>query len=72
MAIYPHRGQGPADLWPRLFASAQRELLICRHAHGIPAGRSPVRRLRQAEDSDMTAAYLESFERLWALARSVD
>ncbi len=24
MAIYPHRDQGPAGLWPQLFASAQR------------------------------------------------
>jgi len=64
VAIRLHRAVLPSSL-----CRADGELLVCQHAHGIPAGRSPVLRLRQAEDGDMVAAYLDSFERVWAGAR---
>jgi len=64
VAIRLHRAVLPSSL-----CRADGELLVCQHAHGIPAGRSPVLRLRQAEDGDMVTAYLDSFERVWAGAR---
>jgi transcriptional regulator with XRE-family HTH domain len=48
---------------------ADDELLVGQHVYGVPAGRAPVLHLRRARDDDMVAAYLESFERIWASAR---
>jgi hypothetical protein len=48
---------------------ADDELLVSQHAYGIPAGRAPVVYLRRAGDGDLVAAYLESFEQIWASAR---
>jgi transcriptional regulator with XRE-family HTH domain len=51
---------------------ADDELLVSQHAYGIPAGRAPVIYLRRAGDGDLVAAYLESFERIWASARPLE
>jgi transcriptional regulator with XRE-family HTH domain len=48
---------------------ADAELLVSQHAYGVPAGRAPVLHLRRVESDDMAAAYVESFERIWASAQ---
>jgi transcriptional regulator with XRE-family HTH domain len=48
---------------------ADDALLVSQHAYGIPAARAPVVHLRRAGDGDLVAAYLESFEQIWASAR---
>ncbi|MGI5416049.1 DUF5919 domain-containing protein [Actinomadura luteofluorescens] len=50
---------------------ADDELLINSHAYGIAASRAPVLHLRRTEDGDMASAYLESFERVWAVASPI-
>jgi len=59
-----HRAELPSSIY-----RADGELLICQHAHGIPAARSPVLWLRHA-DGDMVSAYLDAFERARADAQS--
>jgi transcriptional regulator with XRE-family HTH domain len=44
---------------------ADDQLLISQRAYGIPGARAPVLHLHKAEDDDMAATYLESFERIW-------
>jgi transcriptional regulator with XRE-family HTH domain len=44
---------------------ADDELFVDQHAYGVPAGRTPVLRLRQGDGGDMATTYLESFERVW-------
>jgi len=51
--------------------NADDECLVAQHAYGIPRGRAPVLHLRAASGGDMVAAYLVSFERIWAAARPV-
>jgi transcriptional regulator with XRE-family HTH domain len=51
---------------------ADNELLVSQHAYGVPAGRAPVLYLRRAGGGDLVAAYLESFERIWAGALPVE
>jgi transcriptional regulator with XRE-family HTH domain len=51
---------------------ADDELLVGQHAYGVPAGRAPVLHLRRAGSGDMAAAYVESFERIWARARPLE
>jgi len=51
---------------------ADDEFLIGQHVYGTPAGQAPVLDLRRTEEGDMAAAYLESFERIWAGARPLE
>jgi transcriptional regulator with XRE-family HTH domain len=50
---------------------ADDELLVGQHAYGIPAGSAPILHLGRGSNGDMVAAYVESFERIWACARPV-
>jgi hypothetical protein len=43
-------------------------LLVNQHAYGVPAAQAPVFFLSDTDGSEMTALYLESFERVWASA----
>jgi hypothetical protein len=45
---------------------ADNQLLVNQHTYGIPAARAPVFCLSNTDSSDMTALYLDSFERVWA------
>ena len=45
---------------------ADDQLLVNQHAYGIPAAQAPVFCLRDTDDGDMNALYLDSFERVWA------
>lgn len=45
---------------------ADDQLMIVQHVYGGPAGHAPVLRLRRTADGDMAAAYLSSFESIWA------
>ena len=47
---------------------ADGQLLVAQHAYAVPPARAPVLRLRCADDGDLGAAYLGSFERVWAKA----
>jgi hypothetical protein len=47
---------------------ADYQLLVNQHTYGIPAAQAPVFCLCETDDSEMTALYLESFERVWACA----
>lgn len=47
---------------------ADDELFVNQHAYGVPAAHAPVFCFRQADDGDMVAAYLDSFERVWKAA----
>jgi transcriptional regulator with XRE-family HTH domain len=51
---------------------ADEQLLVSQHAYGISAGRAPVLYLCQAGNDDMVTTYLESLERLWARAQSLE
>ena len=48
---------------------ADDNLLVNTHAYGCPAAHAPVLHLRRRHDDGMAAAYLDSFERVWATAR---
>jgi hypothetical protein len=48
---------------------ADEQLFANQHAYGIPAAHSPVFCYREAENGDMAAAYLDSFERVWTSAK---
>ena len=41
------------------------QLLVNQHSYGIPAAQAPVFCLRATDSGEMTALYLESFERIW-------
>jgi transcriptional regulator with XRE-family HTH domain len=45
---------------------ADAQLLVNQHTYGIPAAHAPVFCLRDAPSREMTAVYLDSFERVWA------
>jgi len=45
---------------------ADNQLLVNQHTYGIPAAESPVFCLSKSDSGDMTALYLDSFERVWA------
>lgn len=51
---------------------ADDELLVNAHTYGCPASHAPVIHLHRASSHGMAAAYLESFERVWAAARPYD
>jgi len=44
---------------------ADDQLLVNQHTYGIPAAQAPVFYLRDTDDGEMIALYLESFERVW-------
>ena len=50
---------------------ADGQLFVNQHAYGIPAARAPVFCLRESKSGGMIAAYLASFERVWATAEPV-
>jgi hypothetical protein len=43
---------------------ADDQLFVNQHAYGIPAGHSPVFSYRKSESGDLTAAYLDSFQKV--------
>jgi hypothetical protein len=45
---------------------ADDQIFVNQHAYGIPAAHAPVFHLRKTDSADMTTAYLESFELVWA------
>ena len=49
---------------------ADGQVFVNQHVYGIPAARSPVFCYRESESGDIAAAYLDSFERVWASAKS--
>jgi hypothetical protein len=51
---------------------ADDDFLVGQYAYGIPPGRTPVLHLRRAAASEMVTTYLESFERVWAGALSLE
>jgi transcriptional regulator with XRE-family HTH domain len=51
---------------------ADDQLLVSQNSYGVPPGHAPVLHLRPGEGGDMVAAYLGSFEQVWAGARPVD
>jgi len=63
VAVRLHRVTLPGSI-----CRADGQLLVCQHAYDIPAGKSPVLRLRQA-GGDLVGEYLDSFERVWDAAR---
>jgi hypothetical protein len=50
---------------------ADNQLFVNQHAYGIPAAHSPVFCYREAESGHMANAYLDSFERVWTSAKSM-
>jgi hypothetical protein len=44
---------------------ADSQFLVSQHVYGIPAGQVPVLHLQRTSPSDMTTAYMDSFERAW-------
>jgi hypothetical protein len=50
---------------------ADGQFFVNQHAYGVPAAHSPVYCYREAESGDMATAYLDSFERVWASAKSM-
>jgi hypothetical protein len=51
---------------------ADDQVFINQYACGISAAHAPVFSLRSSENGDMTAAYLDSFERIWASAQRIN
>nr|WP_205751896.1 XRE family transcriptional regulator [Cryptosporangium phraense] len=47
---------------------ADDEVLVNAHVYGVGASHAPVFHLRSTGPESMTATYLESFERVWAIA----
>jgi hypothetical protein len=41
------------------------QLLVNTHVYGVPAFRAPVWHLRKVAGGEITAVYLESFEKTW-------
>ncbi len=50
---------------------ADDQLMVNTHAFGCAASRSPVLHLRRATDEGMATTYLDSFERVWAVAQEL-
>jgi transcriptional regulator with XRE-family HTH domain len=50
---------------------ADGQLFVNQHAYGIPAAHAPVFCFREFGSRDMAAAYLDSFERVWATAEPI-
>lgn len=49
---------------------ADGQVFVNQHAYGVPASHSPVFGFRESEDGDMPTVYLDSFEKIWAIAIS--
>jgi len=47
---------------------ADDDMLVNQHAYGVPAAHAPVLHLRAHAGSDISQAYLGSFERVWRVA----
>jgi transcriptional regulator with XRE-family HTH domain len=47
---------------------ADDQLLVNTHVHGLPAAQAPVWHFRKVAGGEVAAVYLESFERVWAVA----
>jgi len=47
---------------------ADDQMLVNQHTYGIPAAHAPVFCLHTAQNGDMTATYLDSFEHVWVSA----
>jgi hypothetical protein len=47
---------------------ADGQLFVNQHAYGIPAAHAPVFCFHESDSSDMVAAYLASFEKVWTAA----
>ena len=45
---------------------ADGQLLVNQHTYGVPAAQAPVFCLTDTGSGEMTALYLDSFERVWA------
>lgn len=45
------------------------QLFVNQHAYGVPAAHAPVFCFRRSENSDMAAAYRDSFEKVWSSSR---
>jgi hypothetical protein len=45
--------------------------MVNQHAYGVAAAHSPVFYYRESKSGDVSAAYRESFERVWLSARSL-
>jgi len=50
---------------------ADGQLFVNQHAYGIPAAHSPVFCFHESANGDMAAAYVLSFDRIWASAEQV-
>ena len=50
---------------------ADGQLFVNQHAYGIPAAHAPVFCFHESESGDMIAAYLASFDRVWAMAKPI-
>jgi transcriptional regulator with XRE-family HTH domain len=50
---------------------ADEQLFVNQHTYGIPAARSPVFCYRKSESSKIAAAHVDSFERVWMSAKSM-
>lgn len=50
---------------------AGEEMLVNTHVHGVIAYRAPVMHLRHLPEGTMFATYVDSFERIWADARTI-
>jgi hypothetical protein len=50
---------------------ADGQLFVNQHAYGIPAAHAPVFCFHESESGDIVAAYLASFEKVWATAESI-
>jgi hypothetical protein len=45
---------------------ADDQLLVCQHAYGFADERAPVLYLQSADDGDLVATYVDTFERICA------
>jgi transcriptional regulator with XRE-family HTH domain len=50
---------------------ADDQLLVNQHAYGIAAAHSPVFAYRKCYNGDLTAAYFDSFEKVWSLTKAM-
>jgi transcriptional regulator with XRE-family HTH domain len=51
---------------------ADDEMLVNTHLYGTPAHMAPVMHLRRVTGAELFSGYLESFERVWAVAKPLD
>jgi hypothetical protein len=51
---------------------ADGQLLVNTHIYGVPAAQAPVLHLRQVAGGDLVSTYIESFEKVWDVARPLE